>query len=304
MRHGLEVVSLPDVFASRERTLPGRELFYDYCHLTPEGIDLAMTAVARKILGAQPPAVTSEPDSDVLARAAIGAAVHGVHRGARGEIVRYWLKKACAFDESARETLASIVNVRASRVPAVLTPEQLLEPRLTPQHGWQWDGLDAETLAAIGDQQGQQVLEKSLLRGPGESGRVELWSRLDRVYTEAMGAVDLPTEGVFRALWPATDYALVLPAGGSVEIVLRSSGGRAYVALDGRRLATLNVSTEWRRVAIDILPGRALRRLTLSWRRPDSDGDLALASAVRRLDKGLDALLHPVFGEVFSIRVV
>ena len=46
-RHGFSLVDLREVFAT---PLPGRRLFLDYCHLTSEGIDVAMAAVAAEVL--------------------------------------------------------------------------------------------------------------------------------------------------------------------------------------------------------------------------------------------------------------
>ena len=50
-RHGFLAVDLRDVFAEHAGPgLPGRRLFLDYCHLTLEGIQVAMAAVAAEVL--------------------------------------------------------------------------------------------------------------------------------------------------------------------------------------------------------------------------------------------------------------
>jgi len=50
-RHGFASVDLPEVFALHTGSpLPGRRLFLDYCHLTAEGIEVAMAAVASEVL--------------------------------------------------------------------------------------------------------------------------------------------------------------------------------------------------------------------------------------------------------------
>ena len=50
-RHGFSCVDLREVFAQATGSpLPGRRLFLDYCHLTSEGIHLAMAAVAAEVL--------------------------------------------------------------------------------------------------------------------------------------------------------------------------------------------------------------------------------------------------------------
>ena len=49
------LVNLPDVFAKcYPDELPGRRLFLDYCHLTLDGMHLAMAAAASRVLDLQP----------------------------------------------------------------------------------------------------------------------------------------------------------------------------------------------------------------------------------------------------------
>src|SRR4029077_2211719 len=50
-RHGFLTVDLRRIFAEHAGpALPGRRLFLDYCHLTLEGIQVAMAAVAAAVL--------------------------------------------------------------------------------------------------------------------------------------------------------------------------------------------------------------------------------------------------------------
>jgi hypothetical protein len=60
----------------------------------------------------------------------------------------------------------------------------------------------------------------------------------------------------------------------------------------------------WRRPAVR-LPRHLLRpgrnRLTLHWPAPATPGEAAIAAALARLDEGIAADLHPVFGELYSV---
>ncbi len=47
---GVAVVDLPEIFFEHSANIPGRDLFLDYCHLSLEGIKVAMAAVASQIL--------------------------------------------------------------------------------------------------------------------------------------------------------------------------------------------------------------------------------------------------------------
>ncbi len=67
----------------------------------------------------------------------------------------------------------------------------------------------------------------------------------------------------------------------------------------------MDASDRWSRTTLHIsreLLRPGLNRLTLHWPAPREKGEAALASAVERLEQGLAADLHPVFGEVFLPR--
>jgi hypothetical protein len=66
----------------------------------------------------------------------------------------------------------------------------------------------------------------------------------------------------------------------------------------------IEVTERWSRTSLRIGRDRlhpGLNRLTLRWPPADEDGEAALHAAVERLERGIAADLHPVFGEVFSL---
>jgi hypothetical protein len=81
-------------------------------------------------------------------------------------------------------------------------------------------------------------------------------------------------------------------------------GGEVQAAVNGTEIGTLPVGQRWARgtlrvPAATLHPG--LNRLTLRWPDPPSvEGD-PFRPVIERLDLGLEADLHPVFGEVFSL---
>lgn len=187
--HGWEVVDLPSLFSQQTGDdlpedglpgdgLPGDELFADYCHLTAHGMDLAMTATARRVLRL----LELEPDADwnpeplavearVEATACIGAAVHGAHRhlsdagnGRRDDTgigawpLDTWLRRAVEVVDGpdrrqVLDTLEDLLEVRSSSAPEVLTMAQGRQLQsaapLQPQHGWRWPWLDVPLLDAL-----------------------------------------------------------------------------------------------------------------------------------------------------------
>jgi hypothetical protein len=188
-RHGFAGVDLPAVFAAHTGSpLPGRRLFLDYCHLTAEGIEVAMAAVACEVLrlsGLAPaaaakagaattfstgsatgdlawrellrrlPRLQVAPEVEAVAR--LGAAVHGAHRllavGAKAPFLEAWCDGALDASPGIESAMMDLVDARAAPLPAVLTAAQrrnhTSDFRLGLAHGWRWDHADAEVTAAV-----------------------------------------------------------------------------------------------------------------------------------------------------------
>lgn len=310
--YGLDAVDLREV-------LPQEGMFLDYCHLTSEGIHLAMAAVAAKILQADsrqlsPPEVPPE----VEATARFGAAIHTAHRllanGPIAPLLKRWCRSALEVSPEIAATMRDFVTVRLAPLPAVLTAEQqrnFASPfRLLLQHGWRWDFLDAEVIAAICEVLG---LPKPYLELPEEGVDLVhppcyLAEPLARFYPEAMGHADLTGRAFYRSPWPESSF--LIPGEGEIEVwvTLRVPGrsGRVRVELNNQACGEIEATERWSRAEIS-LPGELLQagfnRLTLHWPPLVQDGDEALEAAVRRLEAGWEADLHPVFGEVFTLRV-
>jgi hypothetical protein len=177
-RHGWDAVDLREVFAAATGSpLPGRRLFLDYCHLTAEGMHLAMAALAHALLrragepvaergwrrlAAELPgpweAVPAGRAAAAEATAFLGAAVHTAHRHlpvtARGELVDHWCRAALDRDEgSAAAAMLDLADARTAPGPALLNAAQgrnlARQAPLLLQHGWRWPHLDGELLAAM-----------------------------------------------------------------------------------------------------------------------------------------------------------
>jgi hypothetical protein len=350
-RFGFAAVDLRPVFAAVGGSpLPGRRLFLDYCHLTAAGMKAAMAAVVAAVLrlgaggdGDWRRLLAALPDPEVgaaaEATALLGAAVHTAHRlvavSPRRPLIEHWCRQALAASPGVAAAMADLVAARAAPCPAVLAAAQernAASPyRLTLQHGWRWDHLDGELVAAL----------LAVLRAAGEEGAAaaaegELLARravppqgselahppfylaqpLERFYPEVMAFADLPERATLRCPWPETGFDLVVasPGGLEVDLTLRLPAvagapgrrGRVAVALDGAPVGEVAAAAGWSRHRLAVPAGalgRGLHRLTLRWPLPPPVGEEALASAVRRLELGREADLHPVFGEVFSLRV-
>ncbi|HKH43221.1 MAG TPA: hypothetical protein VKM72_01010 [Thermoanaerobaculia bacterium] len=335
-RHDFVAVDLPAIFAEHTGfRLPGRRLFLDYCHLTLEGIRVSMAAVAaevlrlsglidgepdwRALLASTPePRIAPEPE----ATARLGAAIHGAHRlltvGPKRPILEHWCAAALDASPGIAETFLDLVEARTASCPAVLTSAQqrnLASPyRLLLQHGWQWDHLDAEVLTAIEAVLGGDVSEKIVARRAIPPEGIDLanpywhWEPLERFFPEVMRFEDIAERATLRAPWPETSFCLVVDGPREVELELTArapagNAGEVGVLVDGRAVGALRVGARWTRSRVRVPAGGGLHRLTLRWPDLPPSGDNPLSPAIERLELGLPADLHPVFGEVWSLMV-
>ncbi|HSL85238.1 MAG TPA: hypothetical protein VLF66_20890, partial [Thermoanaerobaculia bacterium] len=362
-RHGWAAVDLRPLFAAwTGSVLPGRRLFLDYCHLTAEGMHVAMAAVAAAALGLRPVAGgPQEADGLDLARrlrppevspeaeatAYLGAALHGAHRllpvrpwGCESEpsILQHWCRAALDASPGVATVMLDLARARLAPLPAVLTGAGrriLASPyRLGLQHGLKWDGLDAEVLLAMAAALREagapeaEAMEEALrpagdlpadgleLAPHPEHGIRHLAEPLARPYPEVMELRDLPGRAALRCPWPETSFWL--PLREPEPLVFRLSvrlppipgvpvcrRGRAALRVNGEPAAELPLGERWTRCAVRV-PAAALHpglnRITLRWPMPPPVGAEALEAARRRLARGVEADLHPVFGEVFSLR--
>ncbi len=351
--YGFKVVDLPAVFGRYTGSVwPGQRLFLDYCHLTAEGMKVAMAAVTAAVLDLSGDDLTDISWPDLLDRlpdpgvpdaieaaTRFGAAIHTAHRllpvGSSDEILRYWLRMALAADPGVESAMLDLVAVRAAPAPAVLTAAQqanLGSPYpLQFQHGWRYCYLDWALLKAIGDvlaERGSRARETipQLLeagRGANRAGLelvfppAYLWEPLARFYPETMSYADLTERAALRSPWPVIHLGFV--SGAAAAMVLSLSArlpglgnrfqrrrGFLGVMVNGHRIQRLNLTDRWTNHTLK-LPQPMLRpginRLTLAWPSLPPAGTEALDAALSRLEQGLEADIHPVFGELFSAKV-
>jgi len=378
-RHDFALVDLPAAFAAHTGSpLPGRRLFLDYCHLTAEGIEVAMAAVACEVLrlsgiaetaadptalggrGAQAKAAGELGWRELLRRlprlrvpaaveavARLGAAVHGAHRllavGPKAELLEAWCDAALDASPGVESAMLDVIAARASPLPAVLTPAQARNLgsayRLGLPHGWRWEHADVEVVAAIvaslerhGRPQARAEADTLFLAGRGiASSGTELlappyylWEPLERFFPDVMSLTDQPRPATLRSPWPETSLCLICDGERDVALDVTARlplppsptpgqpwptpggarrRGTLRLSIAGQAAATLPLREAWSRHQVRLprhLLQRGRNRLVLHWPMPAAAGEAALQAALARLDEGIAADLHPVFGELYS----
>ncbi|HEX5757914.1 MAG TPA: hypothetical protein VF121_01860, partial [Thermoanaerobaculia bacterium] len=254
-RHRFAAVDLREVFARHTGSaVPGRRLFLDYCHLTAEGMWVAMAAVAAEVLRlsgmtdreeawpsllARLPAPAPAPEADAVAK--LGAAVHSAHRllagGPKRPILEHWLEAALEASPGVAAAMLDLLAARCAPCPAVLTAAQqrnLASPYpLALQHGWRWDHLDADLLEAIvavlerrgtpaRERLAQALLAQRAIRPEGTdlADPFYQWEPLERFFPEVMDLADLERRATYRAPWPVSSFCLICDGERAVELEL------------------------------------------------------------------------------------
>jgi len=119
-RLGIKIIDLPAVFASAfPDKIPDKSLFLDYCHLTIEGIKLAMRHTAAAIMGlatgkpVDPESIHASglyPDRHVQAVAHFGAAIHNAHNGQPQAILQYHCNRSVGFSSRIKDTMLRFID--------------------------------------------------------------------------------------------------------------------------------------------------------------------------------------------------
>jgi hypothetical protein len=230
--------------------------------------------------------------------------------------------------------MLELLRMRTSPLPAILTEAQRRNfdspHRLLLQHGLRWDQLDADlqlALVAVLERRGIPAREEmegrlvaSFLPPPPGVDLTEppyLWEPLERFFPDVMEHDDLAPRGYFRSPWPESNFCLVgdgesrftieanvrlpvVPGGASTR------SGEVVVEVNGEPRAAFSASEGWTRSEW-VLEGaavpRGLNRLTLRWPMPPPlvDPQAPLRAALERLEIGVSADLHPVYGEIWSL---
>ncbi len=349
--HGFACVDLPKVFAEHTASpLPGRRLFLDYCHLTVEGMKVAMAAVTAEVLRLsgvtgdqvqwsslvkQLPDPQVAPEVDAMAR--FGAAIHSAHRllpvGPKAPILEHWCQAALSASAGIEQAMLDFVAARSAPCPAVLTAAQqrnYTSPyRLTLQHGWQYDYLDVDVIEAICtalerfERPARKIVNQMLLEHHGlQAAGSDLvhpplyhWEPLERFYPEVMKFDELTQRVAYRSPWPVSSFCLICDASRDVVLDLTarlpavaglpgSHLGQVRVAVNGQSVGTMGGNERWARQTLrvkrdDLREG--INKVTLHWPAVPPLGDEAMQAAIARLEGGVEADLHPVFGEIWAL---
>lgn len=330
----IAVVDLPRRFAAWQRgALPGRRLFLDYCHLTAEGIRVAMAATALEVAallaaGRPLPALESlvaaapAPSARLEAAAHFGGALHSAHWGQGSDVVSHLCREAARRSPEIAQAMLAYLEMQTRRAPAwacaaterlaaaatpflsryiLLQPDRLFDPILLPAiaAALEENGVPAVAhLAALRQERCLADRPRDLLDPYHRAS----WADLD----------GLDRAAHFRRAHTATSrfpWVAGSPRDVSFELTCRRpyrrDSGACHLRVNGAPIARLSLTADWithRCSARTGLVQAGVNWLEIDWPLDLPSGEQEIEHIAREHELGRLVPLLPVFGEISSLR--
>jgi hypothetical protein len=336
----IAVVDLPQCFAAWQHgELPGRRLFLDYCHLSLEGIRVAMAATALEVaalLGCGRPLpgleslVNAAPPLSprIEAIAHFGGALHSAHWGQSSSFVSYLCHEAARRSPEIAHAMRVYLELQTRRTPAwaCAAAEQLsafatsfLPGYIVHESQSETKLFDSILLSAIAD-----ALEDNGLSSRGflEELRKEERALSDRphdlldLYYRAswmdLNWLEWPSH-FRRAYTPTSRYPWVSRTQREVAFALtcRRKGadgpGECRVRINGTCVAHRPLTPAWSNLHFSAptdLVQSGVNWLEIDWPLDLPDGEQEIEHIALEHEQGRIVPLLPVFAEISSLSAV
>jgi hypothetical protein len=335
----IRLVDLPRIFERQlGGELPDRRLFLDYCHLTSEGIRLAMAAVAASlapVLGGREADVGElagipvELDPNVEGEARFAAAIHNAHWGQSWDVVHHHCVKALEASRRTADLMQEYAELQARRTPAWMCAagerlaqkagagplRRYLHIYMVYNQGKFLDRLLLDAVATALEEAGipaRESLEDLRRRESGLApGRPA--DLLDSYYRPAWTNRDWiwRRHHYYRAHAPLSEFAFICSASSpvSLQIVCRRPegvppDGPCGLAVNGMRIGDIDATADWRSFRFNLEPEvlrEGVNSVEIHWPWRIRPGEEGLQQAARDLEAGLPYELLPLFGEIHSL---
>ena len=326
---GATIVDLPRVFADRSRGAPpGREMFLDYCHLTSEGIRVAMAATARPLVAMlynqeielpdlveAAPSPTPEQES----WAHLLACIHNAHWGQALETCIHHLRLAVECDPSISETgIRRVYDAfrRGTPPPLLSAFDELVQNEVAAVYLLGY-GVNFRTLGLVSE---HRLLSALLAVCPSlgsaspdpdfSLGHVSDIDLLHPHWSELTDANRWYHRGLTAAYHFESTFPFVCNSSRAVSLALtcRVPGacepGIVSVELNGVEVAAVTVDHDWRSVRVvadaDIVREGA-NQLTLRW--PNVSRADARPRIRRDFETGQKFDVRTHFGHLHDLRL-
>jgi hypothetical protein len=246
------------------------------------------------------------------------------------DLLVHWCRAALAASPGIYQTMIDFVAARSLPYPAVMTAEQqrlINSPYLLQhQHGWKYAHMDAEMIRAILTALAEwdpMWVEAALDKLVENAALGREWVSLLNPYYDAeplrrpvpelIPTPDMTGWGIYRAVWPESKFCFVLADSTDItldinaRLVIPAAGdSQAELLVNGKRVGEIVLGLSWQRQEV-VVDGRYIQRglneLAVRWPFPVVDKEVVWREIIGRLEKGLEANLHPIFSEIARLRI-
>ncbi len=330
------VVDLPSCFATWQGgELPGRRLFLDYCHLSSEGIRVAMAATALEVAnlldaGRPLPGIESlandipPPSPHIEATAHFVGALHSSYWGQPSPFISYLCHEAARQSPEVAQAMRMYLEVQVRRAPtwactacerlsAVATPflkrhivgnSKLFRPVLLPAIA---DALENNGLPSLAFLDELRKEERGLSDRP-----LDLLAPYHRPSFSDPDWHEWPTQ-FRRAHSPTSRYPWVSRAPSEVAFALNcrrmgvTNSGECQVRINGTCVIRLPLTSEWSTLRFNA-PSNLVRSgvnwLEIDWPLDLPGGEEEIEHIAREHEHGRVVPLLPVFAEISFLTAV
>jgi hypothetical protein len=342
--YGHWIVDLPEVFKEYlGGGIPDRRLFLDFCHMTTEGIQLAMAATASRVLsvltGINVPWPTlisqsAKPSPKVEAEAAFLAAVHNSHWHQEYDLVLHYCLRSLQLAPSIAQVMALFLDLQCRRLPMMMckSTEEIA--------GLEWPSIH-HYLLRFNSQRLDKFLLDAIVSALGEAG-VDAAGRLDQIrrdeHSVVLGRTNLldyyyqsaanqPQEGMwvtpglptpkpnyyYKAYSPESKFLFVGDANFPVRLNLtcrlpQASPPEAAISIEinGKGHEEMVINREWTTWKLSIaaeLVQSGLNEILIRWPTGAFPGKKGLEEAAADILQGIPPEFYCVFGEIHTFSV-
>jgi hypothetical protein len=340
-KHNIQVIDLPVLFKEYLMGgIPDRRLFLDYCHLTTEGIRVAMGAAASYVLralkGVDIPwyALVDDhvaPSPETEAEALFLAAITNAHCSQAYDLVPYFCARSLNHSRHVGQLMLDYIEIQT---------QSLVPMRMSEAEDQLWKGSPLmRNLLRLNRKRLDRSLLKVSINALEEVG-IEARERVERICLEehsvtrwqtnlldyyycsaANQAQELvwllnrseryrPDAEYYRAYWPESGFIFVGEAGCAVHLCLTCRLPKPTpretsikLSLNGKAQVDIVIGSKWSTWDID-LPGEAvhdgLNEIAIRWPMPEFETGKALEKARLKLIERKFPDFYPVFGEIHS----
>lgn len=336
-----KIVDLPSIFrAHLNGDLPNRRLFLDYCHLTAEGIGVAMAAVGSKVLESLTGRVVtpeklrgkfSPPPPEVEGKACLFAGIHNAHYFQASDLTRYWCARALQYWPEGADIMTRFIDFQTRRMP-MLACRSAIELHGRRELVALLRGgtkrldlalIDAMT-ACLREYNMNVPQDISVLRkeehavgtGPKELTDFYYSSTMltpsERAWTSKSFSTNRGTHCIYTsAFWRQSKFVFVAEKGRAVGLKCTyrvpeppCAGAKVDIAVNGHLVAGVPAESTWQTLHVSILGEEiidGLNKIVITWPDDHECSNPALNRAADALVAGRVPHLYLIYGEIHSL---